>query len=99
MTYDIERLREISDKTREISAQMVDRDYENDSERLKHALDYVCRSLGMFADVESQRLSGEVVTHDPLKYIQNNLDASYELTLNPVKDGKRQPRREVIRKV
>jgi hypothetical protein len=99
MTYDIQRLREISEKTREISAQMVDSTYENDSKRLKHALDYVCRSLGMFADVEEQRLRGEVVTVDPLKYIKHNLDASYEIALNPVKDGQKLRRREEIRKV
>ena len=69
----------------------MNRDYANDAERLKHSIDYLSRALGMFVDLEIQKLEGGIVTHKPLKYVESKLGTAYNYVMNPTKAGKRLP--------
>jgi hypothetical protein len=84
---DYQRLKEIIRKADEISYQAMDRDYYNDVYRLKRVLDLTSRALGMFAKMEKQRLEGEIVTHNPLKYVEARLGTAIYYLMNPTKDG------------
>lgn len=81
------RLKEIRRIANEISYQSMDRDYYNDVERLKRALDLTARAIGMFAEIEMQKIEGEVVTHDPLGYIESKLGTAIMHVMTPTKNG------------
>lgn len=85
---DYERLKEIIRKADESSYQAMNRDYYNDVSRLKRALDLTSRALGMFANMEKQRLEGEIVTHNPLNYVEARLCTAIYYVMRPTKDGK-----------
>ncbi|MFD0048627.1 hypothetical protein ACFVHQ_04745 [Actinomycetes bacterium NPDC127524] len=70
---DYQRLNEIIRKADEISNQVKNKNYYNDVYRLKQALDLTARALAMFAKMEKERLEGEIVTHNPLEYVEARL--------------------------
>jgi hypothetical protein len=78
---DYQRLNEIIRKADEISFQAMDRNYYNDVNRLK-------RALRMFAEMEKQILEGEIVTHNPLKYVEARLGTAIYYVMRPTRDGK-----------
>ncbi|ULT54534.1 hypothetical protein L1999_15310 [Neobacillus drentensis] len=82
-------LKEIIRIADEISCHANDRDYDNDTYRLKRALDLTARALSMFAKMEQERIDGEIVIHNPLEYIEARLCTALYYVKNPTKDGKR----------
>ncbi|MBM7655559.1 hypothetical protein [Neobacillus cucumis] len=86
---DYQGLKEIIRKADEISKQANDKDYDNDTYRLKRALDLTARALSMFAKMEQERLDGEIVIHNPLEYVEARLCTALYYVMNPTKDGKR----------
>jgi hypothetical protein len=85
---DYQRLNEIIRKADEISFQAMDRNYYNDVNRLKRALDLTSRAIRMFAEMEKQILEGEIVTHNPLKYVEARLGTAIYYVMRPTRDGK-----------
>jgi hypothetical protein len=85
---DYQRLKEIIRKADEISYQAMDKDYYNDVYRLKRALDLTSRALRMFAEMEKQILEGEIVIHNPLKYVEARLGTAIYYVMRPTRDGK-----------
>lgn len=85
---DYQRLKEIIGKADEISYHAMDKDYFNDVYRLKRALDLTARALSMFAKMEKERLEGEIVTHNPMEYVEARLCTARYYVMSPTKDGK-----------
>ncbi len=42
----------------------------------------------MFAKMEKERLKGEIVTHNPLEYVEARLCTVIYYVMSPTKDGK-----------
>jgi hypothetical protein len=85
---DFQRLEEIIKKADEISFHARDKDYYNDVYRLKRALDLTSRALGMFVKMEKQKLKGEIITVNPLNYVEARLSTAIYYVKSPTKDGK-----------
>ncbi len=66
----------------------MERGYFNDVDRLKSTLALTSRALGMFAEIEMQRLEGEIDTQNPLVYVESKLDTAIYYVMKPTKDGK-----------
>jgi len=70
----------------EISYQAKDPEYENDIHRVRCALDYVSRSLGMLADLELDKLKGNPDSEVTLALIEMRVAVAYDFIMNPTKN-------------
>jgi len=81
-----ERINNIRRMANEISYQTKDPEYVNDIQRVRCALDYVSRSLGMLADLELDRLKGNPESDVTLAFIEMRVTVAYDFIMNPTKN-------------
>ncbi|WP_324829307.1 hypothetical protein [Qipengyuania zhejiangensis] len=84
---DYEKLNKIRKMANEMSYQAMDDEYQNDEEKLKRALDYVSRSLGMLAEVEMDRTKGSNESNEILNFIEMRVELALQQIMNPTKDN------------
>ncbi|MBM7588052.1 hypothetical protein JOC86_004627 [Bacillus pakistanensis] len=86
--FDIETLKEIRQKADEMSYLCMNRKLYHDPQSLKLALDNVSRALGMFAEMEIQRIKHENISYDPQKYIKGRVSLAHKtVKLTPQDDS------------
>ncbi|WP_433746553.1 hypothetical protein [Falsibacillus pallidus] len=75
--FDLETLKNIRRQADEISYMCMSRQFYEDEKVLKQALDHICRTLGMFADMEIKKVKGENISYDPESYIKGRMALAY----------------------
>ena len=86
--FDLEVLKDIRRQADEISYMCMSRQFYEDEKVLKHALDHICRMLGMFADMEIKKLKGESISYDPESYMKGRMALAYDAIMKNTKDDK-----------
>ncbi|RLQ93254.1 hypothetical protein D9X91_18365 [Falsibacillus albus] len=84
--FDLEALKEMRRQADEISYACMSRQFFRDEKSLKQALDHICRTLGMFTDMEIKKLKGENIPYDPQSYMRGRMSLAYNAVMNSQED-------------